>query len=106
MWNKPGNNPKMPGFIRRPVQIPDQLRINRQPFALHIGLVWASGADNKDMYADKSMALEPIIRLFDAWREQRLVVLHSLQVGSDASQLTPGVNNVEWSIIQRSARLL
>ena len=81
--------PMMPGFIRRPVQIPDQLRINRQPFALHIGLVWASGADNKDMYADKSMALEPIIRLFDAWREQRLVVLHSLQVGSDASQLDP-----------------
>ena len=58
-------------------------------FALHIGLVWASGADNKDMYADKSMALEPLIRLFDAWRDERLVVLHSLQVGSDAIQLAP-----------------
>ena len=42
----------MPGFFRRPIQIPDRLRINRQPFALQ-GLVWvwASGADNKDMYA-------------------------------------------------------
>ena len=81
--------PMMPGFLRCPVQIPDRLRIQRQPFALHIGLVWASGADNKDMYADKSMSLEPLMRLFDAWREERMVVLHSLQVGSDASQLDP-----------------
>ena len=53
----------MPGFFRRPVQIPDQLQIQRQPFALHIGLVWASGADNKDMYSDKSMPLKPLMRL-------------------------------------------
>ena len=79
----------MPGFFRHPKQIPDRLRINRQPFALHIGLVWASGADNKDMYADKSMPLKPLMRLFDGWREERLVVLHSLQVGSDASDLEP-----------------
>ena len=77
----------MPGFFRRPSQISDQLRIKRQPFALHIGLVWASGADNKDMYADKSMSLEPLMRLFDSWREDRLVVIHSLQVGPDSSQL-------------------
>ena len=81
--------PMMPGFFRRPDQIPDHLKIQRQPFALHIGLVWASGADNKDMYADKSMDLEPLMSLFDDWREERLVVLHSLQVGSDASQLDP-----------------
>ena len=81
--------PMMPGFLRRPVAIPDRLKIQRQPFALHIGLVWASGADNKDMYEDKSMALEPLMHLFDAWREERLVVIHSLQVGSDASQLDP-----------------
>ena len=81
--------PMMPGFLRRPNQIPDRLRINRQPFALHIGLVWASGADNKDMYADKSMELAPLMRLFDDWREERLVVIHSLQVGSDSSQLDP-----------------
>ena len=84
--------PMMPGFLRRPVQIPDCLTIQRQPFALHIGLVWASGVDNKDMYADKSMDLEPLIRLFDAWRDERLVVLHSLQVGSDATQLEPWLN--------------
>ena len=81
--------PMMPGFFRRPEQISDELRIQRQPFALHIGLVWASGADNKDMYADKSMQLEPLMHLFEAWREERLVVLHSLQVGSDAAQLAP-----------------
>ena len=81
--------PMMPGFLRHPVRFPDCLRIQRQPFALHIGLVWASGVDNKDMYADKSMDLEPLMRIFDAWREERLVVIHSLQVGSDASQLDP-----------------
>jgi len=81
--------PMMPGFLRRPAHIPHNLSIQRQPFALHIGLVWASGADNKDMYEDKSMKLQPLMSLFDAWREERLVVLHSLQVGSDASQLNP-----------------
>ena len=40
------------------------------------------------------MSLEPLMHLFDAWREERLVVLHSLQVGSDASQLIPGANSV------------
>jgi len=86
--------PMMPGFLRHPVQIPENLRIQRQPFALHIGLVWASGADNKDMYEDKSMSLDPLIRLFDTWREERLVVLHSLQVGSDASHLDPWLNQI------------
>ena len=69
----------MPGYLRRPMQIPEKLRIQRQPFALHIGLVWASGADNKDMYADKSMALEPLMRLFDRWRQERFVVIHSFR---------------------------
>jgi len=81
--------PMMPGYFRRPSQIPKRLRIQRQPFALHIGLVWASGVDNKDMYADKSMALEPLMRLFDPWRQERFVVIHSLQVGPDADHLEP-----------------
>jgi tetratricopeptide (TPR) repeat protein len=81
--------PMMPGYLREPSAIPAHLRIDRQPFALHIGLVWASGVDNKDMYADKSMALEPLLSLFDSWRNERLVVLHSLQVGVDAEQLEP-----------------
>ena len=81
--------PMMPGYLRKPRHIPAHLKLQRQPFALHIGLVWASGVDNKDMYADKSMPLEPLIRIFDAWRQERLVVLHSLQVGVDADQLKP-----------------
>ncbi|MEB3235130.1 MAG: tetratricopeptide repeat-containing glycosyltransferase family protein [Cyanobacteriota bacterium] len=81
--------PMMPGYLRAPSTIPQRLQIQRQPFALHIGLVWASGVDNKDMYADKSMALEPLLRVFDSWRQERLVVLHSLQVGADAEQLAP-----------------
>ena len=63
----------MPGFFRRPAQIPDRLRIQRQPFALHIGLVWASGADNKDMYADKSMDLEPLKRCLRCLARRTLV---------------------------------
>jgi hypothetical protein len=35
------------------------------------------------------MPLEPLIQLFDSWRHERLVVLHSLQVGVDADQLEP-----------------
>jgi len=81
--------PMMPGYLKAPGTIPAQLKVHRKPFALHIGLVWASGVDNKDMYEHKSMQLEPLIRCFDSWREDRLVVLHSLQVGVDADQLEP-----------------
>ena len=43
----PRNHPNDARFLFVPEQVPDRLRIQRQPFALHIGLVWASGADNK-----------------------------------------------------------
>ena len=95
--------PMMPGYLRRPPQIPDRLRIQRQPFALHVGLVWASGADNKDMYADKSMALEPLMKLFDPWRQERFVVIHSLQVGTDADQLEPWLG--ERGVVDHSEQI-
>ena len=79
MWYD-GDNSDDAGFLQRPTHIPEHLHVQRQPFALHIGFVWTSGIDNKDMYADKSMDLEPFIRLFDSWREQRLVVLHSYRL--------------------------
>jgi hypothetical protein len=90
----------MPGYLQAPPIIASGLKFDRQPFAINIGLVWASGVDNKDMYADKSMQLELLLPLFDSWRQERLVVLHSLQVGADADQLEPwrgqrGV--VDWS---------
>ena len=95
--------PMMPGYLHPPSYIPDQLRIQRRPFALHIGLVWASGIDNKAMYADKSMPLEPLFHLFDSWREERLVVLHSLQVGADAEQLAPYLG--ERGVVDHSKQL-
>lgn len=92
--------PMMPGYLQAPPILAPGLKFDRQPFAINIGLVWASGVDNKDMYADKSISLELLLPLFDSWRQERLVVLHSLQVGADAAQLEPwrgqrGV--VDWS---------
>ena len=78
LWNNTGNNSCDARILATSSSNFDQLQIQRQPFALHIGLVWASGADNKDMYSDKSMALKPLMRLFDFWREERFVVVHSL----------------------------
>jgi len=95
--------PMMPGYLRQPATIPKHLQIRRQPFALHIGLVWASGIDNKDMYVDKSMQLEPLMRIFDQWRQDRLVVLHSLQVGADANQLEPWLG--DHGIVDHSSDL-
>ncbi len=95
--------PMMPGYLREPSQVPKQLCVQRQPFAIHIGLVWASGADNKDMYEDKSMALEPLMQLFEDWRQQRLVVVHSLQIGSDADQLCPWLG--ERGVVDHAADL-
>ena len=65
--------PMMPRLPMPALSNSRKLRIQRQPFALHIGLVWASGADNKDMYVDKSIALEPLMQLFDRWRQERLL---------------------------------
>ena len=95
--------PMMPGYIKAPAPISAQLKFQRQPFAIHIGLVWASGVDNKDMYKDKSMALEPLLKLFDNWRQERLVVLHSLQVGIDANQIEPWRG--ERGIVEHSSHL-
>ena len=92
--------PMMPGYLQVSEPVPDRLRVSRQPFALHIGMVWASGVDNKDMYADKSLFLDKLMPIFDSWRNDRLVVIHSLQVGVDASQLDPwrgGRGVVDWS---------
>ena len=92
--------PMMPGYLKVINPIPHRLKLDRRAFSLQIGIVWASGVDNKDMYADKSMQLESLFPVFDSWRHDRLVVLHSLQVGVDAAQLEPwrgqrGV--VDWS---------
>jgi len=95
--------PIMPGYLHAPAVLPQHLRLQRQPFALHIGLVWASGVDNKDMYAHKSLALEQLMPLLDDYRRDRLVVLHSLQVGVDAQQLEPWLG--QTGIVDHSAQL-
>ena len=97
--------PMMPGFLRHPVQVADKLKVRRQPFALHIGLVWSSGADNKDMYADKSMKLEPLMRIFDAWREERLLVCIRSKLALMLYSLILGVNIMELSIILAISRI-
>ena len=95
--------PMMPGYLKAPAAIPERLKVARQPFALQIGLVWASGVDNKDMYADKSLPLELLLPLFDEWRNDRLVSLHSLQVGADSQQLDPWRG--QWGITDWNGRL-
>ncbi len=95
--------PLMPGYLKRPERIPDHLQISRPPFALNIGLVWASGVDNKEMYADKSLPLQLLLPLFDRWRKERLVCIHSLQVGQDASQLLPWKD--EWGVFDWNDKL-
>ena len=55
------------------------------------------------MYADKSMALEPLMKLFDPWRQERFVVIHSLQVGTDADQLEPWLG--ERGVVDHSEQI-
>jgi len=95
--------PCMPGYLKAPNYIRPSLSFERHPFALNIGIVWASGADNKDMYEDKSTNLESIMPLFDPWRHEKLVAIHSLQVGVDADQLTPWRD--EWGVYDWSNQL-
>ena len=90
----------MPGYLKTPQPIPNHLMINSLPFALNIGLVWASGADNKDMYKDKSLTLDSLMPIFSDWLSDHLICLHSLQVGVDSPQIEPWLDTsgvFDWS---------
>ena len=92
--------PRTPGYLKVPEIIPSQLTFVRTPFALNIGIVWASGIDNKDMYADKSLELDRLMPLFTDYLDQNILALHSLQVGSDSSQISSWFshkNVFDWS---------
>lgn len=95
--------PRLPGYLKVASRAPESHRVVRQPFALQVGLVWASGVDNKDMYTDKSMSLDLLMPAIDRWRASKLISLQSLQVGVDAKQLNPWLG--EWGITDWSDRL-
>ena len=95
--------PRTPGYLSISDPIPLNLVVPRHPFALNVAIVWASGADNKDMYADKSISLADLMPIFDQWRDQKLISLHSLQVGVDSEQLSPWRN--EWGIYDWSSQV-
>jgi len=95
--------PRLPGYLKLTSPVPDSLRVVRHPFALQVGLVWASGVDNKDMYADKSMSLDLLMPALQRWRASKLISVQSLQVGIDAIQIQPWLE--EWGVTDWSNRL-
>ena len=59
------------------------------PPLLRVGVCWASGRENRDLYADKSMVAATLLEpLLPACRAEDLCLV-SLQVGEDAPQLEP-----------------
>ena len=87
-------------YLNPPSPSPRALLVSEPPGALSIGFVWASNPDNQLMYKKKSfpasLLLEPLL---PALRED-LLVLHSLQVGSDASALddySNCPNIIDWN---------
>lgn len=68
---------------------PDDLRVTAPPAGISIGLVWATNPQNKAMYRNKSCPLHLLMPRLHQLMDLDLIDLHSLQVGSDASQLDP-----------------
>ena len=76
-------------YLFAPGPTPSHLKLKSPPGGFNVGVVWATNPDNKAMYRNKSipasLLLSPLIDLV----KLSLIELHSLQVGSDSSQLSP-----------------
>ena len=74
-------------YLRPRKELPTNLRLTPPPAGLSVGLVWASNPDNKAMYKNKSIPLSLLMPVFERLFALDLIELHSLQFGSDSSQL-------------------
>ena len=76
-------------YLRAPGPAPEHLLVPPPPGGIAVGLVWASNPDNKSMYRHKSMPLELLMPKLSELLDLDLIDLHTLQFGSDGSQLDP-----------------
>jgi hypothetical protein len=72
---------------------PDNLIVIPPPGGISIGIVWASNPSNKAMYRHKSFPIALLLPKLISLLEIDLVEIHSLQVGSEASQLNPWLHH-------------
>ena len=87
-------------YLGSSANVPKVLCLPQAPGGLSVGLVWASDPTNRNMYKHKSISLDLLMpRLIDLVQLD-LIDIHSLQVGSDRSQLLPWLSSgriTDWS---------
>lgn len=86
------NIPTAIPYLKSPENIPESLKLPKSP-RLKIGIVWASNKSNRQLYEQKSIPVELFFQVYDELLESDQISLWSLQVGEDASQIQPWLNN-------------
>lgn len=84
----------------KPPSIPPRLFLHQPPGGLSVGLVWSSNPNNPIMYRKKSIPLHILMPLMLDLLNLDLIDLHSIQVGSDTTQLTSWIKHpriTDWS---------
>lgn len=76
-------------YLTPPGPPPESLVVMPPPGGLSVGLVWASGPDNTDLYETKSIPLDILLPCLLPAAAEGLIALHCLQVGADSRQLEP-----------------
>ena len=76
-------------YLKAPGAAPAHLQVPDPPGGLAVGLVWASNAENKSMYRNKSFPLQLLMPFLLDLVELDLIDLHALQFGPDNHQLDP-----------------
>ncbi len=94
------NLPSSLPYLHSPCETPTHLQLEDPPGGLSIGVVWAANPSNAQMYKHKSLPLEILMPKFLDLLSLDLIDLHCLQVGEDASQLSPWLDHpriFDWS---------
>lgn len=92
--------PSVTPYIQAPSPAPAQLHLPAPPGGLSVGVVWAANPKNKAMYRHKSLPLRLLMPRLHDLLELDLIDLHSLQFGTDQSQLDPWQQHeriTDWS---------
>ncbi|NJN72016.1 MAG: FkbM family methyltransferase [Limnothrix sp. RL_2_0] len=74
-------------YLKLQKKIPDSLKLSAPKSSLKVGLVWAGGKANLNLYHSKSIDLESFLKGLEGLFDSKTVTFYSLQVGDDTVQI-------------------
>ena len=81
--------PSSHSLFTQPQPTPSNLSIPQAPGGLSVGIVWATDSIHYSGLSNKSICLDSLLSILLPLVDLDLIDLHSLQVGSSSSDITP-----------------